>query len=454
MDSEFEKHVLSLSREELLELAATGWGQYTHRAREAYIQRCDELNISGREVREWRRTHYDGQTASARCHSCGGELILDTDDLVAGDYSCPLCGSHQSVSYHELDLQPDAAVAEPLPPLVFQRPLRGEWKRWHIVPPVEDLGVHSQDETDRTTPNIPDITLSDGEREHLNVSQRVLKQTIRTGIIYGLFLTIAALVATLNPSSVSRDAMKFVDAGIILLLTFLLRRKSRFAAVSLVLYVLLDIILSLAESGGVGTVIFRLILLFFFIRGAFATFRLKTLLLKAGIKPDLTSQWIFVPSVFFIIAILLMAGFGTLIPLGILPNSTVVAGDDIGWYHRKQLLNHNIINPDDTIVYFYSDGLWSILEDGNFFTIDRAVSYERDSSGISLYEALWQDILSIDVVWKGEGSENTLIEVSTADSWFYLLVAPNEGKDSLFYQGMLQLWRERRVDSTVQIKAL
>ena len=54
--------------------------------------------------------------------------------------------------------------------------------------------------------------------------------------------------------------------------------------------------------------------------------------------------------------------------IGLFPSTTVVTGDALWDRDIKYLREEEILGPEEEIAYFYSGGIWSIAEDGQFFS--------------------------------------------------------------------------------------
>lgn len=139
---------------------------------------------------------------------------------------------------------------------------------------------------------------------------------------------------------------------------------------------------------------------------------------------------------------------GVLIETGVLPDSKVLRGSELSKRHRQVLVDLKLIRPDERIIYFYSAGLFSVAEDGNFFTPERVVSYENYEGEFSVSEATYSEILSIEVESEGGEFEDSILYIeTTGEEDFYLLVSREDGKDKLFIQELRRIWQENREEA-------
>ena len=90
----------------------------------------------------------------------------------------------------------------------------------------------------------------------------------------------------------------------------------------------------------------------------------------------------------------------------------VVNGDRLSSIDSAFLVEQGIVTPNEEIDFFYSDGMLSILEDGNLLTNMRLISYEKGEEDYEIY-AEEIDKVSGFRVYKSESFlDNTIIEIS------------------------------------------
>jgi hypothetical protein len=149
------------------------------------------------------------------------------------------------------------------------------------------------------------------------------------------------------------------------------------AAVTLLLYFIAAKISLALASGRVPGAAVALVFLYFFFnatRGAFALHRIK---MKED--PDYHAPRAWVTFGASVAAVLLFGGvtFGVFMDLGMVPDTAVVPGEELGDEVRLFLLEQDMIEPDEIIVLFYSAALLDFRKEGNVLTDRRALSYEE-----------------------------------------------------------------------------
>ena len=87
-------------------------------------------------------------------------------------------------------------------------------------------------------------------------------------------------------------------------------------------------------------------------------------------------KYFLIPFVSFIFVILVC--FTIFLEIGYLPSTKVVSGNDLPQRQKTTLINNSIINKNDDILYFYSEGFLSILDGGQLITQDSLISYQKD----------------------------------------------------------------------------
>ena len=129
---------------------------------------------------------------------------------------------------------------------------------------------------------------------------------------------------------------------------------------------------------------------------------------------------------------------------GLAPNEAVITGDKVLSHNIKFMQRHGIINSDDNLVYFYSDALLNIRDDGNGITDRHVFSYWKDDSGELKYKtARYDDIKDIKTTWSKSWSDDTVIDIIRNDgSKFILFISNSDKKDKVFVKALLDRWKK------------
>ena len=201
------------------------------------------------------------------------------------------------------------------------------------------------------------------------------------------------------------DPSNLLDVVLVVGLGLGMRRKSRAAAVTMVIYwIVSKVWISLALGGrpaGLGT---GLVFLYFFgqaARGAFVYHRIERDMNPEYKKPSLAWALIGIPVGVLVLG-LVAAGIymETVTP----EMMTVVEGSDLSEDTVAELRQAEIVGQEEQIDLFYANGLASVLEGGVVLTQSRVVRYfkdEDDDGGIQIYSLPFSRIGSVTLVEAG-----------------------------------------------------
>ncbi|TNE57926.1 MAG: hypothetical protein EP340_07075 [Alphaproteobacteria bacterium] len=284
----------------------------------------------------------------------------------------------------------------------------------------------------------------------------------RNGAIAALIsatLTFAIMVIA-TQSNVSEELAYFndpwllTDVGLLVILAIFVWRRSRVASVLLLAYFLISQILVRFETGNVRGVYLSLIFVYFYIKaiqGAFAFHRISR-----DEDPDYKAMRLWHLIVGGPVAV---AVFGVLVlvlggSFGIFPATYVQAGDELSQKNIDVLMANNIIEKGDEIEYFYSEGLFSILEGGQLLVQDRVIVYtQNEAEGVDIYEILYDNIESIELLSSGSIFSDAEYRVigSRGEEWVVLWLSTEDEGDHKFLSALLSHAPVVIVDRTDQL---
>ncbi len=139
--------------------------------------------------------------------------------------------------------------------------------------------------------------------------------------------------------------------------------------------------------------------------------------------------------------------FIALSSIGFFPSTAVVAGDALWERDINYLKDAEILGPGEDIIYFYSAGIWSIAEDGQFFSNEYVTSYYQDPDTGRTYVdyVAYSDISDIDVEWAETFIDNTVVTITTIDdAQFQLWLSSEAQGDRKFVNAMTARWNKSR----------
>ncbi len=123
------------------------------------------------------------------------------------------------------------------------------------------------------------------------------------------------------------------------------------------------------------------------------------------------------------------------------PPAHVLRDGEIPWSYEETLVDAGVLEPGEDVRFFYSAGLFSILDDGNLLTDSRVVSYWTESEQLHLYSAAYPEIREHRVEYSESYLDDSVVTISTRDGLeFVLILSPDYGRDREFVQDL-----ERRI---------
>lgn len=98
---------------------------------------------------------------------------------------------------------------------------------------------------------------------------------------------------------------------------------------------------------------------------------------------------------------------------GALPDTVIVAGEDLSEPALEAINKAITLRPGETIAFFYSTGVWDWEEDGNLITNQRVVSYMQEEDGeLFVEEADYANIAEIETEFSDNWIEDTLVWIT------------------------------------------
>lgn len=139
---------------------------------------------------------------------------------------------------------------------------------------------------------------------------------------------------------------------------------------------------------------------------------------------------------------LVLGTFVCLSTFNFIPSTHVIPGSGISNMNKQFLRENGLLEDDETIIYFYSDGIFSIEGEGNFFTNNSVVSYENQSGELYGGIAYYNEIDDIKVEFSNAFLDDTIITIIKKDGTNFMLIVPaEEGLDRVFVSSLLKLWK-------------
>ncbi|MEH6525896.1 MAG: hypothetical protein V7723_07455 [Sneathiella sp.] len=217
-------------------------------------------------------------------------------------------------------------------------------------------------------------------------------------------------------------------------LGFKIRSKSFSVIPAVFIWLIVEIILKSLSAPGEG-ILMAIILVVISIYGFRGWLALRKYTIDEPTKTK-KNWWLIILGSIVSIVILFVVALGTLLEIGILPETKVIVGKDIPNYQLETLVDKSIVNPSDSIEFLYCEGFFSVLEGGQLLTDNRLISYEQTDGKLSIYEMPYESISKIELLQVGSSYEDSVYKIygnQNAD-WEYIviLLSVEEGGDLAF----------------------
>ncbi|MFT4515982.1 MAG: hypothetical protein ACI91B_004703 [Planctomycetota bacterium] len=151
------------------------------------------------------------------------------------------------------------------------------------------------------------------------------------------------------------------------------------------------------------------------------------------------------------LAVLIFAAlfaYGIAMGTGIVPDAAAVAGGELPARVVALLQEHEVVEADERVIYYYSAGVFDHLADGHLISEDRVVWFWRDEDNAEAVETYWLDYTQIEditVVWAESFLDDTVITFVDEDGdEIEIYVSSDDGGDRKYHKQLLKLWRKHR----------
>jgi len=131
------------------------------------------------------------------------------------------------------------------------------------------------------------------------------------------------------------------------------------------------------------------------------------------------------------------------ISINLIPNNTVVRGNaiwdrDIRYMHRI-----GVLSPEDKLLLFYSDALFSYSEDGNGLSDTGVFSYWKDDDTVKVNTEVARYSEIADVKYRPNKSGASTIQIKRKDGSDFVLYA-QDSSELYFYNNLMRYWKNEK----------
>ena len=257
-----------------------------------------------------------------------------------------------------------------------------------------------------------------------------------------LIVTIAIMSDASGKLALWNDPFSFIDVGLIALCAFGMYKQSRVAAVFLFVYFIgAKIIISMETQQFSGAAV-ALIFLYYYakaIQGAFVYHRIEK-----QENPEykaVTNWWLFLGTPAAVIVLILLV-FAVMSTTGVVPSTRVMSQQEMLQKDVDMLYAEGVVGGDENVLYFYSQGVTSIMQSGNVLTQERVILYLTDENNeLQVYALGLNEVTHVTQEIKGSTFEDSVYLVSTQDPdrWLKLFLSTEQKGDQAFVDELVRL---------------
>lgn len=251
-----------------------------------------------------------------------------------------------------------------------------------------------------------------------------------TTVVVAVLTLIMAIVTNYESGLVAiLDSSYFYDVAVCVFLAIGIYYKSRVSALLMLSYYVISKVIQINQTGKASGVVIAIIIAVLLTQATLAAFKYHRL--RKQLNPDYKSTskrtwWLATPvntilSLVLVLFLLVESGFW--VPTSLMSEETLSIS------HVETLRDNNIINSDEKIELFFSEGLTSILEGGNVVTNSRVISYETLDGELYIYSAPFSEVSFVGIEEKGTAISYSQIYVETYDGGSFYLLSPHEQKE-------------------------
>lgn len=260
------------------------------------------------------------------------------------------------------------------------------------------------------------------------VAAFIVAGTTTALVLYAVFTNAEGTWGTWNDPSIVFDIVIDLICG------FGMLRFSRTASVVMFVDFIFGKISLFIESGILANLFVTFIFLFIFSKAIQGTYTYHRIQKDEDPNYKPAPKWTYYLGMPLVILTYALLGFSL-----IMPSADVVAGTDMSKKNVALLIEKGIILPNEEVIYFQSDGIFSILEGGSILTNQRVIAYIQDEpTEIEIYKLFFDEIKSIDTIEHGNFIRPSIYKINSfrKDAWIHLYLSTEDRGDVRFIDAL------------------
>lgn len=283
------------------------------------------------------------------------------------------------------------------------------------------------------------------DSQQLEQTEKQIKQAWIAGSISAVITFIYSLLGAYNESirlEYGVDTWTLIDVALLAGLSYGIYKKSRFCALSLLIYFIASKFILMASTGQFTGGVVSLVFAYFFFQGTLATFKYHKHLKEAS--NDETKQRNKGFGYYFGVSLgsLLVLLFIVLMVIGsISPEIEVIPGKQVNEEYIKFVYDEDILSENEEIQFWYSDAVLDFKEGFYFFTDKKVVVYSQQWQN-PLISIPFSEITYIEFAQDPSFFEDSRITLTLIDdSIIFFPVSSDNSGDERFYGRLFELWQ-------------
>lgn len=271
--------------------------------------------------------------------------------------------------------------------------------------------------------------------EAVRATRRGAIAAVVSGIITLVLTLLVMAFDTRGTFSNLVDVYSLLDVVLIFILAFGVYKKSRYAAIILVIYFLSSKLILIIERGGIGAsgLLFSLMFLYFFVKALQGCFAYKKLEKQENPNYKKLSKWFYfaglpITAVAVVVIAILLIDYMTITPSTQVQTARQVAGRD-----AQALVANDILLEGEDFDYFYSFSTDPMAEGGVLLTKDRVLMYllDEQKQGFDVYGIPFDKVSDIELMKAGDEQAVSVYRVSSSEGFWvqFGLATKGEGDD-------------------------
>lgn len=287
----------------------------------------------------------------------------------------------------------------------------------------------------------------DTQNKHRKWMRGLARVFISFGTLGLGILTILTLLAPQGMVSLETTVAPIIFSIIILITAIMAWNASRLGAIMLLLLVLSSF-LDLGTMS-IGTVALFSVLIVLATMLLWHTFHYHKAAKRLS-SPIAGRAWIRWAGLAALTPFMLAIIVGSLGYVGAI-STKVEAARDIPYEHLVWMHENDLLESDERVLFFYSEGIFSIEEGGNILTNKYVGAWQKDDDGLNDYWQRLGEICRIETVIEGSPLEDALYKIygPDEDSWFHILLSIEDDGHKRFLRRM-NVMNERRMHPVVK----